>query len=147
MYMDATLTRTIPCDGRWYPIFKADYNTITKGKGLQADGTFGFPAAAKDVEARLYINVSGSLAEGERTGMFEIQAVRQGTTNDTANLDRLVRARDKTGFYMARHTHPLWVGTNPRGLRWEIRSTPELGLRIMILKTRHVKHVGRAVIH
>lgn len=141
MFMEASAARTFPCDGNWHPIFKGD-----KATGLTASGDYGFPKSST-VVARLYVNVSGLLLPGFDSGVFEIQAVRRGTTNDTANLDRPVKARDAAGNYMARHTHPLWIGANPGGFRWEIRSTSAYGLKTMVVRTRHIKHYGLAVVH
>ena len=94
-----------------------------------------FPAGSH-VDAMVYINVSGSLATGQSEGIFDVRAIRTGTTNDTALITMPAKATSAGGAFTTFVTH-TWFGANPGAFTWQIR--PRTGIAKLQVNTRYAK--------
>lgn len=142
-------SKTITAQNTWVPIFRGDRQGTdgsspgaliqqTSG-GVVHAGAFGFPAGSQ-VAAKLYLNVSGDLKDGYSGGIYDIRAVRLGTTNDTSVLDHPFRGNSTGGSFQTYHDHPVWIGANPKGFVWQIRLRQ--GIASLTIGTRYAKHYG-----
>lgn len=97
--------------------------------------SLAFPAGSH-VDALVYINVSGTLASGQTEGIFDVRAIRTGTSDDTALITMPAKATSAGGSFTTFVTH-TWFGANPGAFTWQIR--PRTGIAKLQVNTRYAK--------
>ena len=88
------------------------------------------------VHALAYLNVSGRLSAGRSSGVFDVRAVRTGTTDDTALSTWPAESISDGGTFTAFVT-ATWLGANPGALVWQVR--PRVGIASLQVNTRYSK--------
>lgn len=88
------------------------------------------------VHALAYLNVSGRLSAGRTSGVFDVRAVRTGTTDDTALTTWPAQATTECGPFTAFVT-ATWLGANPGAFVWQVR--PRVGIAALQVNTRYSK--------
>ena len=88
------------------------------------------------VHALAYLNVSGRLSAGRSSGVFDVRAVRSGTTDDTA-LSTWPAESISDGGWFTTFVTATWLGANPGALVWQVR--PRVGIASLQVNTRYSK--------
>ena len=92
--------------------------------------------AGTNVHALVYLNVSGRLSTGRTSGVFDVRAVRGGTTDDTALTTWPAETSTAGGLFSAFVTS-TWLGANPGAFLWQVR--PRVGIHSLQVNTRYSK--------
>ena len=88
------------------------------------------------VHALAYLNVSGRLSAGRSSGVFDVRAVRSGTTDDTALTTWPAESISDGGWFTTFVT-ATWLGANPGAFVWQVR--PRVGIASLQVNTRYSK--------